>query len=124
MDLTFYMTVNEEAALNKEISMPATKNIAFLSNRLNLHCAELFLCTLGVAVCSVMFSNIYLNLFLFHHSLNYSSIQTSSRKVLECDFHVLNKVQVTTYIKSRKSVSEYTSLPECFMKFQKNAANF
>lgn len=35
MDLTFYMTVNEEAALNKEISMPATKSIAFLSNTVN-----------------------------------------------------------------------------------------
>lgn len=96
MDLTFYMTVNEEAALNKEISMLATKSIAFLSNRPNLGCTELLLCTLGVAVCSIVFSNIYLNLFLFHHSLNYSSVQTSSRKVLEHSFHVLNKVQVTT----------------------------
>lgn len=26
MNLTFYMTVNEEAALNKEISMPTTKS--------------------------------------------------------------------------------------------------
>jgi len=96
MDLTFYMTVNEEAALNKEISVPATKTIAFLSNRPNLGCAEWFLCTLGVSVCSVMFSNIYLNSFLFHHSLNYSSVQTSSRKVLERGFHVPNKVQVAT----------------------------
>lgn len=96
MDLTFYMTVNEEAALNKEISVPTTKSIAFLSNRTNLGCAELLLCTLGVSVCSVMFSNIYLNLFLFRHSLNYSSVQTSSRKVLERGFHVLNKVRVTT----------------------------
>lgn len=65
MDLTFYMTVNEEAALNKEISMPTTKSIAFLSNRPNLGCTELLLCTLGAAVCSVVFSNVYLNLFLF-----------------------------------------------------------
>lgn len=96
MDLTFYMPVNEEAALNKEISVAATKSIAFLSNRPNLGCTELLLCTLGVSVCSVMFSNIYLNLFLFHHSLNYSSVQTSSRKVLERGFHVPNKVLVTT----------------------------
>lgn len=30
MDVTFYMTADEEAALNKEIIMPITDSIAFL----------------------------------------------------------------------------------------------
>lgn len=92
MDLTFYMTANEEAALNKEITMSATKSITFLSNRPNLGCTELLLCTLGVSVCSAVFSDFYLNLFLFHHSLNYFSAQMSSRKVLESVFYVTNKI--------------------------------
>lgn len=81
MDLTFYMTVNEEAALNKEISMPTTKNIAFLYafslHRPNLGCTELLLCTPGVSVCSAVFSNNHLNLFLFYRSLSYSSLNIS-----------------------------------------------
>lgn len=61
MDLTFYMTVNEEAALNKEISMPTTKSMAFLSNRPNLGCTELLLCTPRVA----LFCSVFKHLFKF-----------------------------------------------------------
>lgn len=56
MDLTFYMTVNEEAALNKEIVMPIAESIAFLSNRTNLGCTELLICTL---VCVFLFFGLF-----------------------------------------------------------------
>lgn len=75
MDLTFYMTADEEAALNKEIIMPITDSIAFLSNRTNLGCTELLICTLGVSVCFIVFSKLLFK-FIFLSSL-YSSEQTS-----------------------------------------------
>lgn len=60
MDLTFYMTVNEEAALNKEMIMPITESIAFLSNRINLSCTELLICTLlCVCFCSCFFYSVF-----------------------------------------------------------------
>lgn len=91
MDLTFYMTANEEAALNKEITMSATKSITFLSNRPNLGCTELLLCTLGVSVCSAVFSDFYLNLFLFHHSLNYFSDRCLEEKFWRASFMLQTK---------------------------------
>lgn len=89
MDLTFYMTVNEEAALNKEIIVPITESIAFLSNRTNLSCTELLICTLlcvFVLVFFIVFSKLLLK-FVFISSSLYSSEQTSSRKVLEIRFY-------------------------------------